>query len=518
MINLSKERVVIYTYFFIVLTLIFGLSFTVEGDKISGAAIAETTSKLISNISSINFIFILFAFFFILAFALYIIRFSQAKKELHPSRINTILSIVIILLIVAFVSFGVYFGKSEEKVTGYVTATTLTELSEDDNVLKTIDNLVGPNYVITKDYSVLEFDAQGILSEIPKEKRTKILIDNDIAEPVRPKSVSFDQFGTYGNQQFVEIRGSLYEYKDGVIGDKVDTTTLVDFGSLSQDDYMQLLSDSGIGKEATLPDGSKRFVDTSSRAVFKSNGQLETDYKNINKAWVETGVATVVPYGGLSYLYHFDATQKKYIYRPYNEKTGDFTGSKVDENQEIFRFLEATKENIIRKDIEKQIINTLAYEATWQLLNLALGSFAYGAVSDYCAEQYDSSVPLGSAGSGNTNSGPPGETEEETPNCLANETTVTAQATKLLTGPQFEYDTSYTVTACNVSVQYSVLLESDLLESTNIATGITNFGDISSEAISLTHTISFNQICVDVTDTSIGDNGKACFEIVDLTS
>ena len=46
-----------------------------------------------------------------------------------------------------------------------------------------------------------------------------------------------------------------------------------------------------------------------------------------------------------------------------------------------------------KMEFSKAITEELAYDLTWKLLNLILGEFAYGAVNDYCAEEYDASEP-----------------------------------------------------------------------------------------------------------------------------
>ena len=50
MVNLNKQRIGVYVYLFAVLTLISGLSFNAQGDKITGYLIFESASNIKSSI------------------------------------------------------------------------------------------------------------------------------------------------------------------------------------------------------------------------------------------------------------------------------------------------------------------------------------------------------------------------------------------------------------------------------------------------------------------------------------
>jgi len=49
MINLSRQRIAIYFYLLIVFTLVFGLSFNVEGEKITGYFVFENIKNIFNN-------------------------------------------------------------------------------------------------------------------------------------------------------------------------------------------------------------------------------------------------------------------------------------------------------------------------------------------------------------------------------------------------------------------------------------------------------------------------------------
>src|SRR3989344_9305051 len=119
MINLNKQRIAVYMYLLLVFTLIFGLSFSVQGNKITGSFILDIASNFTGKISS-SLILIMFGFLVSLAFSLFILRHAQEiKKDIKPEKIKYFAGIVIVLLAVSFLSFGVYFGDNEDKITGF---------------------------------------------------------------------------------------------------------------------------------------------------------------------------------------------------------------------------------------------------------------------------------------------------------------------------------------------------------------------------------------------------------------
>src|SRR3990167_5631281 len=111
MINLKRERMAVYAYLLIVFTLIFGLSFAVKGDKITGNFVFEIISNFENNVNLFFLVLVLGGFLLALVFSLFIIRHAQeAKKEVHPKNIKFITGIVITLLAFSFLGFGVYYG------------------------------------------------------------------------------------------------------------------------------------------------------------------------------------------------------------------------------------------------------------------------------------------------------------------------------------------------------------------------------------------------------------------------
>src|SRR3989338_4074804 len=117
MVDLNKQRIAVYAYFLIVFTLIFGLSFAVKGDKITGSFVLETAGNFIGNISLFFVPMVIFGFLLSLAFSFFVIRHArEIKKEIKPEKAKFFAAIVVVLLSVSFISFGLYFENSEDKI------------------------------------------------------------------------------------------------------------------------------------------------------------------------------------------------------------------------------------------------------------------------------------------------------------------------------------------------------------------------------------------------------------------
>ena len=123
MVNLNKQRIAVYAYFSIVFTLIFGLSFAVKGDKITGSFILETAGNFIGNISLFFVPIVIFGFLSSLAFSFFIIRHAQEiKREIKPEKARFFATIIVILLMLSFLSFEIYLEGNKDKISGYAAA------------------------------------------------------------------------------------------------------------------------------------------------------------------------------------------------------------------------------------------------------------------------------------------------------------------------------------------------------------------------------------------------------------
>ena len=194
---------------------------------------------------------------------------------------------------------------------------------------------------------------------------------------------------------------------------------------------------------------------------------------------------------------------------------GGFYEGKEGAKDELSENLKAIEELQLQK-----LAENLAYKATWQLLDLTLGSFAFGYVDDYCSEQWDSSDYAGGTSpltyTSNSQHLVSGGSifQPTTNNCIGTETTVTAQAQKSILATGFTYQTSWTITPCKENIQYNIYLANSIDDRIGIATGIANKGITKSEARLFSYAKNYNFICVQVSDGSIGTDGYACFNVV----
>jgi len=400
MVDLNKQRIAVYAYFLIVFTLIFGLSFAVKGDKITGSFVLETAGNFIGNISLFFVPMVIFGFLLSLAFSFFVIRHArEIKKEIKPEKAKFFAAIVVVLLSVSFISFGLYFENSEGKITGHAIA----EFNEDTGVMS---------------------------------------INGETAE--------YTGIALEG--------GELYKFNDKIY-----------------------------------------LVKLYSKAV------IDVKEENYGYSWKEND---------LNYRLKVSEGNEIKILEVQNE-VGEWVRSAFDPNSREESKTQAAKEQ------REKAVNDIAYEATWQLLDLTLGRFAFGYVEDYCKAQYDSSDhPGGSNNPLSYNSNPgnsfagQGNFQQTTSNCIGNQTTVAAQARRSIISTAFTYQTSWTITPCKENVQYNIYLANSIDDRIGIATGIANKGIAKSESNRFSYAKSYQLICVWSSDGMIGDNGYACFDVV----
>ena len=123
MVNLNKQRIVIYAYLFAVLTLISGLSFNVQGDKITGHLILESASNIKSSIYEFgiqNILTLMFMFLMSLVVVFFVLRYiQQVKNTITPENMKFYGAIITVMLIVSFFSVG-FYTSDNDKITGAV--------------------------------------------------------------------------------------------------------------------------------------------------------------------------------------------------------------------------------------------------------------------------------------------------------------------------------------------------------------------------------------------------------------
>jgi len=387
MINLSKKRIAIYLYFTLVFSLIFGLSFTVQGEKISGAFVVEITSNIIEKVSLLSLTLIIFVFLFALAFSLFVIRYAQESGHIHHTNVKKIVAIVIALKIIALLSIGVYFGSGGDKITGAIV--------------------------------------------IPK---VAIAIPEGISKPPS------------------------------------DTPTQ---------------STSRLVSQTSSSTPSSEIIAISK---FKSEGS--------------------------KYIQFYDKGSKKVFFQEV-DADGNPIGNPIEERDDRYSDLFVT-----------EFANAQIVRNTAKLLQdsafLLFGDLLNEQVEAICKEERKSSEPF-SSNPTFTNPGPLGTTtsfqsffvSQTEVNCQNSLTTVTAQARKTQTGQSFDYETSFTITACKQSVSFNIFLENEQDINFNVADGITNLGSTSSETRVFSNVENFNIICVDTSDPAVGSNGLVCFSVVE---
>jgi hypothetical protein len=178
-------------------------------------------------------------------------------------------------------------------------------------------------------------------------------------------------------------------------------------------------------------------------------------------------------------------------------------------------FYEEDEEITTSKNLPNKEVNKLAKFAVQTLLDQTLGSYAYDQVSEYCKDQYESSDYESESNEPVTVNAPPlSPLQKKNRNCLEEKTTLTAQGKERLVSTGFTYKTSWTVTACKEDTQYTVYLANGLEDRINIATGIAKKDEVKSEAKLFTYGKTYSEVCVQVSDDSIGENGYACFSVV----
>ncbi|MBI2134524.1 hypothetical protein HYU09_00905 [Candidatus Woesearchaeota archaeon] len=469
MINLNKQRIAVYLYLFLVFTLIFGLSFTVKGNKITGNFVLEI-GNFVNSINISFFALIVLGFLLSLAFSLFIIRHaSEIKKEISHKKIKPILSTIVILLIISSLGFGIYFG-NENKITGYAVALTNT-------------------------YKIVEDRGDGLM-HAPLSFWNKIEGHRYwIGKTEADDSLSYDAYVITANNKVFKCGLFTCSEQDNAITDEI----------------LNVVYPPPVPSTPSPPTPVVPAVPQPAAAPVPVSSAPPPikDITDITDEFKDLGEFSRVFQDNEYNLYALSKEDGK-IYVVSGIKGGPVSKSDTEPLRE-----EATSSKLITK---KLAIESQAYNAVWQLLDLTLGQFAFGYVEDYCKAQYDSSDYEGgqtaSSYATNTQSLLSGQTTPTTNNCIGNQTTMTAQAQKSIIATGFTYQTSWTVTPCKENVQYTIYLANSINDSIGIATGVANKGTTQSESKQFSYAKNYQFICMQVSDTSIGNNGYACFNVV----
>jgi len=562
--NLKKERILIYVYLSVVFTLIFGLSFTVQGKKITGSFVLESTNFLINKLNYNNAVLVLFVFFSVLAFLLFVFRYRQEiKKEIHHINKLFFTSIIVLLLVGAIFGVGSYFNKQEvtgaavglEKIAGFA--------SYDLESLKT--KLAG-------------YAEAGALQEHYEEAK----------ELAKIAGYNENQFDT----AWVEIGGTVPQITvataDATTGEEEEEASpapppsLLDYG-LYPGRYKNVKVTDDTGGEIEVE------VDKTKFEVRYKNGDLVTDQILGTNAFAAAGVFPRIEVNGVEYFVDPRKGDVYYTKRINVDKIGP-DGTKIsgtdfrittklniqkpDERLEILNALLGTNVGHIREDnngntyieipgnifykvsiidgkiavaVEKplspdkdkeilediktktniqNIINRNARQLFSTMIHQLLDPYINEQLEAMCTVKEKSSEPVLSQSS-TINPGPISpfnisDDQGNANNCAdSNLTTITAQGRKTETGSGFSYELAWTVVACKENIGYTIYFSNETIDDasidrTAIAGGTADLGEISSDSETIAITKSYNLICMQTSDTTIGNNGYACFELVEV--
>jgi len=187
---------------------------------------------------------------------------------------------------------------------------------------------------------------------------------------------------------------------------------------------------------------------------------------------------------------------------------------------------EETASEYIRKERVKDQSEKQIYSAVSSLLNQYLGEFAYEKIADFCKEEWEASEPSSNTprnvNPGTTNPLTPIDqetlniTQGQSLSCAnSDKTTLAAQGTRTAAGAEFNYDVSYTVAACKQNIQYTVYLANAVDDKEAIDFGTANKGEVKADIKKqFPNSKSYDDICIQVSDNSIGNMGFACFPLV----
>ncbi len=173
------------------------------------------------------------------------------------------------------------------------------------------------------------------------------------------------------------------------------------------------------------------------------------------------------------------------------------------------------------KKMARQIADAYIRQAVSKLLNQLLGEYAYDKIADICKEEYESSQPVSSmpmqTSSGQDDGLSTGSYDLESGLYCQNshETVLTAQGKKIREEGLYRFELSWSITACNKNLQYSVYVADGSAERETVSSGNLPAGQTKSDTETYTSSKDYSDVCMQVSDLSIADNGYACFPLID---
>jgi hypothetical protein len=163
-------------------------------------------------------------------------------------------------------------------------------------------------------------------------------------------------------------------------------------------------------------------------------------------------------------------------------------------------------------DYQRVLWKNMVFQVTWAITGLILNK-VYDKVDESCKEEYLSSEPESNVPSSGSNSGGsgggggPGGDHGTGGACnSSNSTILTAQLYRFGSATPYTYNYTYTITACGMDVNYLVSLENTA--ALTVANGTVTLGNMTAGIDSITSSETYDNICVNVTDITVG---KQCF-------
>ena len=534
MVNLNKQRIGVYVYLFAVLTLISGLSFNAQGDKITGYLIFESASNIKSSIYEFgiqNILNLMFMFLMSLVVVFFVLRYMQeVRNTITPENTRFYGAIITVMLIVSFFSVGFYSADSN-KITGAVgglesiTGNAESEIKYDDGI-ETIGSALKPflnyfnmdvgdvkvgdtKYTVTRTY---DKDSKTYSYEVEDENGKKIDVGSGTyLTALKKRGYGTESEYTYNNKKETAFfyNGDAHRINEkGVIQqDKTIGPETYEYYEAAKNIYYQTVEVDGITYaqyETTVDVIDKETSETKKEKVNRYVIEYESD-KEDNKN-------PVTVYG-----------RQKFNPENYKESSGDEDYKDIKKINRAF---------LSKKQIDENLGPLIR-----SIYNKYLGPIANERIKEMCEDDYESSEPASdepvhATGGGDvfgssitaltplSGSSSPDidisslESQEVLSTCIGDETTITAQGVKIVGAEGFEYGTSFTILTCKDRMQYGVFLSNSKEDRVRIALGYAEVGIPVSETNLYGYIYSYNQICVLTSNVEIGEQGEVCFDIV----
>ena len=199
-----------------------------------------------------------------------------------------------------------------------------------------------------------------------------------------------------------------------------------------------------------------------------------------------------------------DGKKEKVYYEIAEDNSGNsIEGTRIKDSDRIKKFqMESARVDRLNRDARALVNN---------MLHLILDDAINEQIEALCEAEEESSEANQVI---SINSPPPSLQSQSQGACAGSQvTTLTAQAVRMTLSNGFNYQTSWTITACKQELQYIAYLANDLSDRIGIASGIAPLSQATASMTSFSYSANYNFICLQVSDLSIGNNGYACFNV-----